>query len=738
MVVRRSKVDDDRGDQGEGTMRAFQVHHSLLAPVVVGMLAYGCQSTQQPGAHQDRAVGAPAHPAAAGVRGHQPTAPPARPEAAPPGHVVTGIGFRPPRSFWPGATPDSSAFNSAEGDQLGLILAHATLSDAVVTGDFDEDGNLDVAQTNVLAGSVAVLRGDGHGRLGEPRLLTVGTHPGALVVAQVDGDHHLDLVVTDGGSDDVRVLRGDGRGGFATGAVLPVPGPRSVAVGDVNGDRVTDLAVALNPVTCVRAVPTCDASRSTGGVLVARGTRDAGGQVSFAATQLLAVTRGGEPAGADAVRLVRLNGDQLDDLAVGVGTSSSAGDRPAGSTEPTGDDLVTYLARPDAALPYADAPTQRVRVGASPDDLATGDWNGDGRADLAALGGISGELTSLVNRGGGILAVTGRSVTVGSTPRGLAIADLDHDGLLDVATAGFAASTVSVLRGLNGGRFADAVDHWVGDAPTSVAAGDLDSDGRPDLVVARLRPDAVTVLRNATPAATDGIGITRDLSYLPAAGDPLAAHHTLDVYVPRPGTRPFTGGRSSYPVIVFAHGGGNVSGDKSTATFLMRRWAVAGFVAVSVNYRLGQGQMSDQTADVLAALQWVVRNVQRYGGDPAAVIASGQSAGGNFINTALTSSAGADLRSRLRGVVLIGAVPTAASIPPDYPPALLLNGSDGLERASLAVQAVYAAQLEAAGVEARHEDVADRDHLTLLSNLAREGDPGRALVLQFVRATALR
>ncbi|GAB3472358.1 carboxylesterase family protein [Massilia terrae] len=107
------------------------------------------------------------------------------------------------------------------------------------------------------------------------------------------------------------------------------------------------------------------------------------------------------------------------------------------------------------------------------------------------------------------------------------------------------------------------------------------------------------------------------------------------------------------PVVVFIHGGGFTVGSSGMALYGGASVAARGAVFVNFNYRLGiLGFMAhpELTAesphhasgnygflDQVVALQWIQRNIARFGGDPAKVTISGQSAGGASV-LALTAS----------------------------------------------------------------------------------------------------
>ncbi len=124
---------------------------------------------------------------------------------------------------------------------------------AIAVGDFNGDGILDLAVTNLndgnpIPGTVTILIGKGNGFF-RPTAESpqTGPVPYSIAVADFNGDGKADLAVADAGSNTVTVLLGRGDGSFVT-AASPATGtsPNYAAVGDFNGDGVPDLAVANN------------------------------------------------------------------------------------------------------------------------------------------------------------------------------------------------------------------------------------------------------------------------------------------------------------------------------------------------------------------------------------------------------------------------------------------------------------------------------------------------------------
>ena len=99
----------------------------------------------------------------------------------------------------------------------------------------------------------------------------------------------------------------------------------------------------------------------------------------------------------------------------------------------------------------------------------------------------------------GVSFIARRDFGAGRAPYSVAVGDFNGDGKPDLAVANY--GNVSVLLGNGDGSFQAAQNFVAGSAPQSVAVGDFNGDGTPDLAVANSVSNNVSVLINNTPMA---------------------------------------------------------------------------------------------------------------------------------------------------------------------------------------------------------------------------------------------
>jgi uncharacterized protein (TIGR03437 family) len=133
-------------------------------------------------------------------------------------------------------------------------------------------------------------------------------------------------------------------------------------------------------------------------------------------------------------------------------------------------------------------------AGKDPYYVAVGDFNADGKADLA-VADTGTTLNILLGNGDGTFK-TAVPYTTGYDPQSVIVGDLNNDGYLDVVTANYYGSDVSVLMGKGDGTFNAAVNYSSGVYPWTMAAVDLNGDGNLDLAAASATGNVNVLLGN--------------------------------------------------------------------------------------------------------------------------------------------------------------------------------------------------------------------------------------------------
>ena len=334
----------------------------------------------------------------------------------------------------------------------------------IVVGDFNKDGNLDFAQVNYNgggSGSVDIYLGDGNGRFQkEPNVFATGNGPDALAMADLNGDGNLDLVVGDDTQAAVSVLLGNGDGTFqAHQNYTAGQFPHWVAVADFNGDKKQDIAVA-------------NEGGDTVGVLLNNGDGIFGAMKAFAT--------GKEPY---SVAAADINQDGKADLAV-TGYYASV--------------ISILLGNGDGTFGnHKDQIT-----GTAPAVVVAGDFNRDRKIDLATANynnGQTGSVSVLLGNGDG--SFQGHAdYSVGAGPDGLALGNFNGDRFSDLAVANLIGGTMSVLPGNGDGTFGPSKDFSTGKYPLGVAVGQFHggSEKKQDILITNDLNKTVTVFRNKT------------------------------------------------------------------------------------------------------------------------------------------------------------------------------------------------------------------------------------------------
>ncbi len=406
---------------------------------------------------------------------------------------------------------------------FGPIASFSTAAPGgVAAADFNNDGRIDVATADPIAGVVTVQSGNGDGTFNAPQTVYSGGEPEQLVTADLNADGNADLVVGDVQSGSITVLLGNGDGTFHQVQTLTAGPVYRLRIVDFNADGIPDLAVISANSDVVELFP-------------GKGDGTFGTPVT--------INLGFDPSD---IAVADINGDGYPDVLLADGAGPQIAVLLASAMGQFGQPIyVTTAHAPAAVTVVPDAQTGFLDLVASEAptplnitqgwvqtftgdgaghftsstiyplravgyDISATDLNGDGIPDLTLLNTSDDSVSVLLGSGMGAYAPA-MTYRVGYSPYGFAVADVNADGLPDIITTSSYSGTVDVELNQGSGTFPVAQEYSYPVLPLDHSSDvapplDVNGDGHPDEVVTNTVQVGNQSCTIATAYLNDGAG----------------------------------------------------------------------------------------------------------------------------------------------------------------------------------------------------------------------------------------
>ena len=351
-----------------------------------------------------------------------------------------------------------------------IHLSSSTRPVMVSVADVNKDGNADILVANNGSGNVSVYLGDGKGGFsqasGSP--FSAGQEPTDIATGNFNGDGNLDIAIANHGVKLVTVLLGNGKGQFSLAPGSPFnvesnPHPHGIAVADFNGDQKPDIAIddwAENKVLVMFG--------KGDGSFQAPGTKLDVGKMPYQRLRTADLNEDGHPdivtSNFESASISVLSGDGHGHFArkdfsapvapFGIAMADLNGDRhldigiahySGHAADRTRNGLSVLIG--DGRGNFSLLKGSPFSTGQYPGTLAAGDLNSDGIADVVVPNYEDGTLTVYLCGRNGMTPAAYSPIRVGRTPQGVAIADLNHDGKGDIVVTQAEDNDVLVLLG---------------------------------------------------------------------------------------------------------------------------------------------------------------------------------------------------------------------------------------------------------------------------------------------------
>lgn len=329
---------------------------------------------------------------------------------------------------------------NGDGTFAEAVAINGNGGDEIESTDFNLDGHLDIVRLTWDTGLVMVNLGNGDGTF-QDGIITMSGITGdmntQIALGDFDENGYTDIAINDPQNDRIKIIGNFNGNSFVVSpiSVITSDNPVNVAAGDFNNDGLFDLVVAY------ATIANTDFFINTG--------------LSYSVTSYpITGTVGNDLM---EIEVLNFNNDMyMDVVAHGLGISAVYTNNGNGTMTASTTSMGTYV--------YGSI---------------HGDWNNDGFADIATANFTSGGITVKMNNAGTFPNGTS-DFSAHEMAMELCHGDFNEDGFEDIVTANDNAGNITYMEGYGDGSFG-SITLLSAQNPTGMAAADFNGDGSIDL-----------------------------------------------------------------------------------------------------------------------------------------------------------------------------------------------------------------------------------------------------------------
>ena len=344
-------------------------------------------------------------------------------------------------------------------EMLIQSISVGTAPHAILSGDFNHDGKIDLALTDAIDSTLTILlRNTQNTDFEVQNTLITGEFPISLDIGDFNNDGKSDLIVANYFDNSVSIFtRNEENTGFnVRSEIVTEAFPFSVNSGDFNNDGKDDFAIVNKNLDSIsifirnetntgfKSKIEVETGRSPTAMVISDFNQD--GKIDFAVTN----------ADSDTVSVLLRSSDNI-----------------------------AFEAKIDLA------------TGISPWAIAAGDFNGDRQIDLAVINANSNTVSVFLRHANNTSFTTKQDFIVDEVPEALKAGDFNNDGLIDLAIANSESDTVSILlRNSSNTGFEEKFNIETGSFPHDLSVEDFDKNGQTDLAITNIDSNDISIIQN--------------------------------------------------------------------------------------------------------------------------------------------------------------------------------------------------------------------------------------------------